>query len=369
MKASLKYPKSGSAFWAELRTQVDAYFRENDLSRKATSKFKRKIFIMFCIYWLFYAAIYTLNYHPLLLVLYYALMGGMTIVLGLNIGHDAAHNAIFKRRKSNERLLMVFEMLGTSSFLWKQRHIYTHHAFPNVLGYDSDVQQTNVVKIFPNDRHRKIHRFQHWYMPLLYMVYILRWVIYRDFKHAFSKEIGAYDNKKFPIKELVKMIVSKLVYLGYLIVVPAIYFEWSLMWSVSLFLIQTLAGSLVIVMVLLSSHVGEDAVFPEPNQEGELPFSWAEHQVITTADFATRSRWITEIFGGFNHHVIHHLFPDVCHCHYPMLTPILESVAGKHLLHYRSEKDILSAVRSHFRLLKKNSEEGVQLSTEELVEF
>ena len=44
-----------------------------------------------------------------------------------------------------------------------------------------------MVKIFPKDKHRSIHKVQWLYMPVVYMIYIFRWVVVcRDFKDIFS---------------------------------------------------------------------------------------------------------------------------------------------------------------------------------------
>lgn len=275
--------------------------------------------------------------------------------MGLNIGHDAAHNTIFKKKKYNKYLLLVFELLGTSSYNWVNRHIGAHHLFPNVMDLDSDIQQTNMVKIFPNDKHLKIHALQHLYMPFLYMFYILRWIVYRDFKDAGTSNIGVFDNSKFPREELFKMVASKAFYLFYMVVIPSYVLNVSIVSFLLAFLILTFSGSLVITFVLLSTHVGEDANFPKANEEGALPHSWSYHQLITTSDFSTNNKTINFLFGGFNHHVIHHLFPNICHIHYPELTKILKSVAIKHDAPYSSEKYLIMAIYSHFKLLKKNS--------------
>jgi linoleoyl-CoA desaturase len=76
--------------------------------------------------------------------------------------------------------------------------------------------------------------------------------------------------------------------------------------------------------------------------------------MMTTSDYATESLLVTHLFGGFNHHVIHHLFQHVCHVHYPAMTKILIEVAAKHNLTYRTKKRILPAMRSHFKLLYNN---------------
>lgn len=354
----IHYPKSDSGFFEELKERVNRYFQISGHTTRATRSFKIKILFLFLVYLGAYGLLYITNLDPAVALIIYGFLGAWSIVLGLNIGHDAAHGVIFRKKRHNQRLTWIFEIVGTSGYNWVNRHLGAHHVFPNVMDYDSDIQQTNMVKIFPEDKHRHIHRFQHLYMPLLYLIYIFRWVTYRDFKDAFSKRIGVFDNRNYPIVEIVKMIGFKALYIGYIVVLPAIYHQWSILFAVGAFFLLTVIGSLVITMVLLSTHVGEDANFPTPDENNMLPHAWAEHQVITAADFATKNKLVHFLFGGFNHHVVHHLFPNVCHCHYPALTPILQEVAQKYDLPYRSQKSVIGAMRSHFRLLKENARNG-----------
>jgi linoleoyl-CoA desaturase len=140
-----------------------------------------------------------------------------------------------------------------------------------------------------------------------------------------------------------------------MIVLPALFIDVKLIIILSAFFILTLFGSLIIILVLLSTHVGEDANFPEPDENNVMPHSWSYHQVLTASDFSTNNTSINFLFGGFNHHVIHHLFPNICHIHYPKLTPILKELALKYGVPYRCEKYLIVAVFSHFKLLKRNA--------------
>ena len=350
----LKFTKEPTPFYAELKSAIDDYFKSNDLSYKANNKMLLKIGFMFAIYLIAYSSLYLFKENTAFLYLLYAFMGGWSVLLGLNIGHDAAHNAIFKKKQHNAMLLFVFELVGTNAYNWKNRHFGAHHIFPNVMDHDSDIQQTNFVKIFPKDHHRSFHAFQFLYMPFLYMFYILRWFVYRDFKDVHSKNIGAFNNSNYPRKEVFKMIFFKLFYLLYMVVLPVLLLDYHIGQTLLAFFLLTVSGSLVITMVLLSTHVGEDACFPEPDKNGVLPYSWSYHQVITAADFGTNSWLLNQLFGGFNHHVIHHLFPYICHVHYPALTPILKKYAAQYNLPYRHKKYLLAAMFSHFKLLYRN---------------
>lgn len=351
---SLKFSPENTDFYKELKTRIDHYFVSNNISTKANQKMLSKLIIMGLIYSLSYASIYMFGGNLLHLFIIYGFIGSWSVLLGLNMGHDAAHNAIFTKNKHNKYLLLIFELLGTSSYNWKNRHLGAHHVFPNVMDYDSDIQQSNIVKIFPEDKPTKIHFFQHLYMPFIYMFYIIRWLIYRDFKDVLSSNIGVFDNSNYPQREVYKMILSKLFYFFYLVILPSYFLELSFLTVSLAFFFLTICGSLTITLALLSTHVGENANFPAPDKNGVLPYSWSYHQVMTASDFGTENKLINLLFGGFNHHVIHHLFPHICHAHYPQLTPILKETCQKYNLPYRSEKHLAMAIISHFKLLKQN---------------
>jgi linoleoyl-CoA desaturase len=254
-------------------------------------------------------------------------------------------------------LLVIFDLLGTNSYNWKNRHLGSHHAYPNIMGYDSDAQQTSMVKVFPKDKHRFYHAYQHIYMPFLYMFYMLRWVFYRDFKDAGSDQIGYFDNRNYPKKELIKLIFFKIFYLFYILILPYLILDFSIWTMLLAFFIMTVSASMVVMTVLLSSHVGDDTNFPEPDENGLMPHSWSYHQVITTADYGTNTWFYNQLFGGFNHHLIHHFFPHICHIHYPNLTPILREKVAKYNLPYRHKKSLYESMSSHFKLLANNSRE------------
>ena len=355
MIEKITFSPENSNFLNELKERIDYYFKSKKISHFANATMKIKLVVMSLIYVLAYVAIFLVEESHVLMYGLYAFIGAWSVFMGLNIGHDAAHNAIFKRPGANQALLLVFDLLGTNSYNWVNRHIGAHHVYPNIMDYDSDIQQTSVVKIFPNDKHHAYHRLQHIYMPLVYMLYIFRWVVYRDFKDAFSKRIGVFDNSNYPKKELVKMIFFKLFYLSQFILIPVLILKVSWLFAISSFFLLTVVGSLVITFVLLSTHVGEDAQFPEPNDEHVLPHSWSYHQVLTASDFGKSNPLIVTLFGGFNFHVIHHLCPHICHIHYPEITKILVETCQKYNYPYRSEKYLISAVISHFRLLRNNS--------------
>ncbi len=51
--------------------------------------------------------------------------------------------------------------------------------------------------------------------------------------------------------------------------------------------------------------------------------------------------------------VVHHLFPGICHTHYPALAPIVRRTAAEFGLTYRCFPSFWAALAAHFRHLAK----------------
>ena len=99
------------------------------------------------------------------------MIGVLTIFVALNIGHDAAHGAFSCNKKINHILTYVFDLLGASGYLWKLKHVHSHHPHVNIPGMDGDIKQSQLIRIFPKSTFLWFHRYQYIYMPLLYFFY------------------------------------------------------------------------------------------------------------------------------------------------------------------------------------------------------
>jgi linoleoyl-CoA desaturase len=111
---------------------------------------------------------------------------------------------------------------------------------------------------------------------------------------------------------------------------------------------------LVLSVVFQLAHCVEEADFPLPRPDtGRMDTGWAAHQVQTTVDFAPRNRLLTWYAGGLNYQIEHHLFPQVCHVHYPALAPLVEQTCRQFGLRYAVHPTLRAAVGSHFRWLRR----------------
>ena len=49
----------------------------------------------------------------------------------------------------------------------------------------------------------------------------------------------------------------------------------------------------------------------------------------------------------------HHLFPKICHIHYPAISQIVKQTAREYNLPYLENASFTTALYSHYRMLKK----------------
>ena len=92
--------------------------------------------------------------------------------------------------------------------------------------------------------------------------------------------------------------------------------------------------------------------FPKVDKIGFLPTCYHEHQLSVSLDYHPTNKVANWIFGGFNAHAAHHLFPNLPHTLYTVITPTIKEMAIKFSMPY-NELSIMNAVRSHFEYLKK----------------
>ncbi len=105
---------------------------------------------------------------------------------------------------------------------------------------------------------RWYHRFQHIYTPVLYLLYSINWFFFRETLMLFN-----YSSRtikiKIPAREVVKLVLFKLLYIGYMILLP-IYllpFGWG---NVLLaFVLNHFLISILFTGVLGVSHLSKEA--------------------------------------------------------------------------------------------------------------
>jgi len=290
--------------------------------------------------------------NPVVFYAGYFLMGLMVMIIFINLIHDAVHHVLFKNKRLNNLFVYFFDIMGANSYAWKIRHTRLHHNYPNVMGWDSDIDQSPLARIFPHGPFSRVHKYQHIYLPMLYSFYLLNWLLVRDFKDYFNKKRVIWKVTRIPKAEYVKLFFFKTFFFFYMIVVPVLVGTGWLQ-AIAGFLLMVFTATIFSLLILLSPHANVDHDFPLPDENNHLPDSWFMHQINHTND-VIHDNWFVRFFmGSFNYHVAHHLFPFISHIYYPEITAVLKDQAEKNNLPYKSYTLVHTLV-SHYKLLKRN---------------
>lgn len=269
------------------------------------------------------------------------------------IGHDANHGAFSNNRRLNRALGLSYDLIGASSYVWKLKHNHAHHSYTNIEGADTDIEQMPLARLAPDQPRRWFHRWQHIYMWVFYGLYSLKHHFGGDIKGVTGGHFGAITPVARPRGvELAFFIGGKLVFAGWAFVIPMLLHP---VWQVLvMFLIASWVLGALLATVFQLAHCVEEADFTtlDALREGE-PRSWAAHQVETTVDFCTTNPILNWYLGGLNFQVEHHLFPKVCHVHYPRLAEVVRRTCKEHGVRHTTQPTLRAALGSHARWLKK----------------
>ncbi len=275
------------------------------------------------------------------------LIGCNQVLVSMNVGHDAVHGAYSKSARVNQFLgFITYDLLGFSSWVWKQTHNQGHHTYTNISGHDPDIHKPGLLRLSPHEPVNKAHPYQHYYIWVLYGLVGMNWMLYGDYAYAWK------ERSKISLKELALLLLFKAANLSLFIFLPLFFSPLSPEQLAAGYVAMQVAGGLLAALVFQLAHIVEEVAFPLPDAEGVIGKPWGSHEMETTANFATQNKLITYLFGGLNFQIEHHLFPKISHVHYPQISPILKSTAKKYGLPYFEQPSFFSAVASHYRVLK-----------------
>lgn len=289
---------------------------------------------------------------PILVAVATAALQVFCFLAALGVGHDASHRAFSMSRRTNRRASWVFDLVGVSGYVWHFDHVLSHHAAPNVPGYDANLYVWGPIRLDPSSPLRAWHRYQALYAPLLYGLASLFKLYVEDFAVLARSRPDAFLPPRHSSLQIGRILLTKVwataFTLGWVLYLHRAHVSYVLGgWFVGHVVVGTLMGAF-----FQPTHTNELVSHPFASDKGLLARPWAEHVFATTIDFAIDSPWVTWLSGGLNIHAVHHLFPEVPHLELPHLASIVADVAPRHGLRYRTFQSLYAALVSHYRALE-----------------
>ena len=336
-----------------LRERVNAYFKEKGIRKTANSTMRIKSAVALSTYLLPYFIIVSGQVvNTGLLFGIWMVMGFGKAFVGMSVMHDSVHGSYSKKRKVSKALAFTARMLGMDPNVWNIQHNVLHHTYPNIEGADEDIAPRYVMRFSPNQPLMWFHRFQHIYVWLFYSLSTFQWVSVKDFnKLAYYRREGLVKKGREYNRILFRMIFWKALYFLFILGVPMFVLPQPA-WLIFLmyFAMHVVAG-LTLSFIFQPAHVISTSDFIESNEE-VIDVNWSVHQLNTTSNFGIQKPILTYIAGGLNFQVEHHLFPHVCHVHYPAISKIVQQTAQEFKIPYHVRPSLSDAVINHYKTLK-----------------
>lgn len=279
-----------------------------------------------------------------------AMTGFAAFMLLVLIGHDAAHGSASPRRWINDALVFgIFAILGVSGALWRDRHLRLHHLYPNLPGSGIDADSTNVLRLAPDKPLLARHRFQPIYALPIYALGLAALVWFEDPSNLRSMRRSHRERFGGSIP-LLAFCATKFIHLFLFVGLPVVVGGFGLLDILMIYVVATSVASIAFSVLVIGTHVSDEAAFPIPDENGRVSHDWATHQLVTAVDWMPESRIAALLSGGANAHTAHHLFPGYSHSHASALSALVIRAARENGLPYRSTS-FAGMVGGHFRHL------------------
>lgn len=342
-----------SAFLPTVRSKVDKYFTDANISPNANGKMWFKTLFFLGAFIGVYTLIISNLFGAWLMLPLAIILGMLSSFVGFNICHDAIHESFSSNKIVNKTFSLVFNLVGANPYVWSIMHNVVHHTFTNIPGHDEDIEVARgLIRISEEEPVNRIQRFQHLYAFPLYSMASISWVFRKDYKKFFQSQIGQLK-VRHPKIEYFNLFFFKAVYYFLFIVLPLLILDITWWQFLIGFIALHIAEGLTMGLVFQLAHVVEGTNFPTPNTEGNIEDNWAEHQMKTTANFASGNPVAAFFLGGLNQQIEHHLFPRICHIHYTKIGQIVKETAHEFNLPYIENPTFFKALKSHYKMLRK----------------
>lgn len=342
-----------SEFLPVLRQRVNQYFKERDRSKYANRMMVFKTVVMFALFFVPYSLMaFSVVSHPLAIIAMWTTMGVGMAGIGLSIMHDANHGSYSTNKYVNKLLGLSLNLVGGNADVWKIQHNMLHHTYTNIHGADDDINTPPFLRFSPYTERRSIHRFQHLYVWFFYGLATLSWVTTKEFAQiARYKKQGLIQPGKAYNKFFLQIVLWKLVYYSYVLVIPLLFFQSPAWLTVLSFFVMHFCAGFILTTVFQTAHIMPECDYRIVEEDGVIDENWAVHEMLTTANYAPNSRVFSWYIGGLNYQIEHHLFPTICHVHYRQLAKIVVDTANEFDIPYNTHKSFFHAVWSHGKML------------------
>ena len=239
--------------------------------------------------------------------------------LMFNVLHDSSHYAIFKNPKHNEFMAMISNAWANwNSLVWHNHHFHIHHSFTGDYDLDIDTHNYAITDLLPR------------WLGILFRTLLLIvfpgqngvQILYYLLTNRFSVRVEWHHPLHYIIASL-KIVVY------YTLGIKAL----------------ALIGSLNLMywINIIGDHDQHETL--EANYKGT---NWLIRQIRNSGDFIRSNSLWTRWFGGINHQIAHHLFPNYTNVSLPKISERIRHFKFSEDLAFVEADSMLALLKSHF---------------------
>ena len=352
MNTQVKFNNANALFSKSLKLKINQHFQNKAKMKTGNRKLIVKAVILLSSLVIIYSVLVFLQPHWIISVILCMILGVNFAAIGFNIMHDAGHDSFSENKTINKSLSYSLNLLGGNIFLWKLKHNIAHHTYTNIDGEDHDIE-IKFMRVHHDQPLEKHHKYQHIYFIFLYSISYIAWIFYQDYEKYFRQRLSATSEKfTFPQREKIIFWISKFVHFQIFITIPVLVVGF--LPTIVGLLVASIVCGICLATVFQLAHVVDETEF-KTLENFKVEEEWMIHQLQSTANFATKSKFLTWMLGGLNFQVEHHLFPKISHIHYPEINRILKEECLLFSVKYNEYPTFLAAFNSHVRVIKNMS--------------
>lgn len=350
-----KYSKSVQAeFSKTLNERVDAYFKNNQIDPLAGSSMILKSVLLFGLYAIIYLCIISgiVSSVPLLFFLW-ALLGLGQAFIGMSIMHDTVHGAYTRKGFARNVLEVPIIVIGVEPMIWKIEHNILHHTYTNVEGIDQDIHPRYVFRFTVHQPKKWFHSYQHIYATFVYGLLIIEWLTVKDFIKVIKyHRMGFFKSYAESAFVAMTILAKKLIFYFVFLYLPIHFLSFDSKLVTAMFITMLVVAGIIMTIIFQLAHVVSHCN-AESSPSNLADKNWHVYQLQTTCDFAHNNLLLSYLIGGLNYQIEHHLFPRVCHVHYPEISKIVKQTANEFGIEYHYEDSFMGAIKAHYLHLKE----------------
>ncbi len=343
-----------SEFSTVLNQRVRSYFKENEIDPHGSQTMILKSVILFGLYTTVYLVVLLAGISNLpVLFFLWALLGILLSFVGMTIMHDTVHGAYTNNRILHYLLQIPILAIGVEPKIWRIEHNVLHHTYPNVEGIDQDIHPRVVFRFTEHQKRRWYHAYQHIYATVIYGLLIIEWMTVKDFIKVIRYHRMGFFKSRIKTAFITGIILlKKLLFFFVFLYLPLKLLPFDSLLVVSMFVTMLVVAGIFMTVIFQLAHVVSDCE-TQSDIENLADKNWHVYQLETTCDFAHDNKVVSYLVGGLNYQIEHHLFPGICHVHYPEIASIVKQTAHEFGIPYHYEKTFTGAVKAHYSQLRK----------------